>query len=67
MEICDHKDATHLITRLSAPLYGPGNRITGCLTVMQDHAALAQLINRVNFRERSLKPFWITWTSASLP
>lgn len=55
VEICDRKDKKHLITRLSAPLWGPGNRLTGCLTVMQDHAALADLINRINFRERSLK------------
>jgi len=55
VEIMDQSDAKHLITRLSAPLYGAGNRITGCLTVFQDHAALAELINRVNYKERSLK------------
>ncbi len=54
-EIRDLKDTKHLITRLSAPLYGHGNRVTGCLTVLQDHAALAELINRVNYKERSLK------------
>ena len=55
VEITDLKDTKHLITRLSAPLYGAGNRVTGCLTVLQDHAALADLINRVNHKERSLK------------
>ncbi len=55
VEITDQKDTKHLITRLSAPLYGSENRITGCLTVLQDHAALADLINRVNYKERSLK------------
>ena len=55
IEITDQKNIRHMITRLSAPLYGPGNTITGCLTVLQDHAALAELINRVNYKERSLK------------
>lgn len=55
VEITDQKDTKHLITRLSAPLYGYGNQVTGCLTVLQDHAALAELINRVNYKERSLK------------
>ena len=55
IEITDQKDNKHLITRLSAPLYGSENRITGCLTILQDHAALADLINRVNYKERSLK------------
>ena len=55
LEIKDRTDARHLITRLSAPLYGSDNRIVGCMTVLQDHAALAELINRVNYKERSLK------------
>ncbi len=55
IEIKDQKETRHLITRLSAPLYGPGNRVAGCLTVLQDHAALADLINKVNYKERSLK------------
>ncbi|WP_051148589.1 sigma-54-dependent Fis family transcriptional regulator [Desulfospira joergensenii] len=55
VEIRDQEDAKHLITRLSTPLYGPGNRVTGCVTILQDHAALADLINRVNTKERSLK------------
>ena len=55
VEITDRSDVRHLVTRLSAPLYGPGNRIAGCLTILQDHAAFADLINRVNHEERSLK------------
>ena len=55
LEMKDMKQDRQLITRLSAPLYGSENRITGCMTILQDHAALADLINRVNFKERSLK------------
>jgi len=54
-EMKDMKQDRRLITRLSTPLYGSENRITGCMTILQDHAALADLINRVNFKERSLK------------
>ncbi|MCP3899864.1 MAG: PAS domain-containing protein, partial [Desulfobacteraceae bacterium] len=55
IEITDQKDNKHLITRLSAPLYGSENRMTGCIIILQDHAALADLINRVNYKERDLK------------
>lgn len=55
VEIKDQSDRKHLITRLSAPLYTSGNRITGCLTLFQDHAALAELISRINYKERGLK------------
>lgn len=55
VEIKDQSDAKHMVTRLTTPLYGPGNKIAGCLTLLQDHAALASLINRLNYEERSLK------------
>ncbi len=55
VEIFDQSDMRHLVTRLSAPLYGPGNKPSGCLTLLQDHAAFADLINRLNYEERSLK------------
>ncbi len=55
VEIVDQSNVTHLVTRLSAPLYGPGNKAVGCLTLLQDHAALSDLINRLNYEERSLK------------
>jgi PAS domain S-box-containing protein len=55
VEITDRKDVKHLVTRISTPIYGADDAIVGCLTVLQDHAALAELINRVNYEERSLK------------
>ncbi len=55
VEITDKANVKHLVSRLSTPLYGPGDQVIGCITVLQDHAALADLINRVNYEERSLK------------
>jgi PAS domain S-box-containing protein len=55
VEITDQSDVKHLVTRLSSPLYGPDNQVVGCLTILQDHGALADLINRLNYEERSLK------------
>jgi len=55
VEITDQKEIKHLVTRLSTPIYGTDDTIVGCLTALQDHAALAELIHRVNYEERSLK------------
>jgi PAS domain S-box-containing protein len=48
-------DEGHLITRLATPMYGPDGKVSGCLTILQDHSPLADLINRVHYEERSLK------------
>jgi PAS domain S-box-containing protein len=55
VEIQGAEDAKHLITRLATPLYDGNGHKSGCLTVLQDHSPLADLINRVHYEERSLK------------
>jgi len=55
VEITDKKRIRHLVTRMSAPLYGPEGGMTGCLTILQDHSPIAGLIDRVRYEERSLK------------
>ncbi|MBU2552637.1 MAG: sigma 54-interacting transcriptional regulator, partial [Proteobacteria bacterium] len=55
VEIVDAHQTRHLVTRLASPLYDKCRRLVGCLTVLQDHTALANLINRVTHEERSLK------------
>jgi PAS domain S-box-containing protein len=44
-----------LVVRVSTPLYGPGRKVVGCLTVLHDQSPLADLINRIDYEERSLK------------
>ncbi len=55
VEILDQNRSRHLVTRVSAPLYGPDQALIGCLTLLQDHSPIAGLINRVRYEERSLK------------
>ena len=40
---------------MAVPTYGPDGKVSGCLTILQDHSPLADLINRVHYEERSLK------------
>ncbi|MCP4688127.1 MAG: PAS domain-containing protein, partial [Desulfobacterales bacterium] len=49
------EDSKQLVTRLATPMYGPLGEATGCLTILQDHSPLVDLINRVHHEERSLK------------
>jgi PAS domain S-box-containing protein len=44
-----------LITHLATPLYDENNELVGCLVVFQDRLPLVDLINRVNYEEKSLK------------
>ncbi|MGB5156673.1 sigma 54-interacting transcriptional regulator [Desulfobacterium sp. N47] len=44
-----------LVTRLATPIYDSEQNLVGCLTILQDHFPITDLINRVHFEERSLK------------
>ncbi len=55
VELIDNQGTRHVVTRLAAPLYDRRRNIVGCLTVFQDHSPIADLINRVNYEERTLK------------
>ncbi len=55
VKIKDEDEATLLLTRLAAPIYGPDRAISGCLTILQDHSPISDLIDRINYEERSLK------------
>jgi PAS domain S-box-containing protein len=48
-------DSTHLVTRMAASVYGPDRQIVGCLTILQDHSPIADLIDRIQHEERSFK------------
>ena len=43
------------VIRVSTPLYGPDRTVVGCLTLLHDQSPLADLINRIDYEERSLK------------
>ncbi|MBI5581509.1 MAG: sigma 54-interacting transcriptional regulator [Deltaproteobacteria bacterium] len=48
-------DESYLVTRIAAPVYGADRQVVGCLTILQDHAPIADLVNRIHYEERSLK------------
>lgn len=48
-------DSQRLMTRIATPVYDKHHRIAGCLTILQDHSPITDLINRVYYEERSLK------------
>jgi transcriptional regulator with PAS, ATPase and Fis domain len=48
-------DESYLVTRIAAPVYDANRQVVGCLTILQDHAPIADLVNRIHHEERSLK------------
>ncbi len=46
---------SYLVTRIATPVYDAGRQVVGCLTILQDHAPIADLVNRIHYEERSLK------------
>ncbi|WP_319407969.1 sigma 54-interacting transcriptional regulator [uncultured Desulfosarcina sp.] len=55
MEVTDEENQRHLITRMATPIYNPRGEIAGCMTILQDHSPITQLIDRLHYEERSLK------------
>ncbi len=55
VEFINESETKHLLTRLATPIYGAQRNVIGCLTILQDHSPIADLINRIHYEERSLK------------
>ncbi|MCB2146840.1 MAG: sigma 54-interacting transcriptional regulator [Deltaproteobacteria bacterium] len=55
MEVTDEENQRHLITRMATPIYNRRGEIAGCMTILQDHSPITQLIDRLHYEERSLK------------
>lgn len=55
VEIVDEDEGKHLLTRLATPIYDTDGQVAGCLTILQDHSPIADLIDRIHYEERSLK------------
>ena len=55
MEVTDEENRRHLITRMATPIYNRRGEIEGCMTILQDHSPITQLIDRLHYEERSLK------------
>ena len=55
VEIVNEDDTRSLLTRMAIPIYDANHQMTGCLTILQDHSPIADLIDRIHYEERSLK------------
>jgi len=55
IQIRDENQTTHLVTRMATPVFGPDHQAVGCMTILQDHSPIADLINRIHYEEQSLK------------
>ena len=55
VEIMNEEETRHLLTRLATPIYDRYRKTVGCLTILQDHTPIADLVNRIHYEERSLK------------
>ncbi len=55
VEIRDEDGKIHLLTRLATPIYDPDQNVTGCLTILQDHSPIIDLIDRIHYEELSMK------------
>ncbi len=55
VEIINEHETTRLLTRMAIPVYDARYRLAGCLTILQDHSPIVDLIDRIHYEERSLK------------
>jgi PAS domain S-box-containing protein len=53
--VTDEEDGKRFLTRLATPIYNAFGHVVGCLTILQDHSPIADLIARIHYEERSLK------------
>jgi len=55
IQIQDEDQVTHLVTRMASPVFDSNRQVVGCMTILQDHSPIADLIDRIHYEERSLK------------
>jgi PAS domain S-box-containing protein len=55
VEIVNENETKRFLTRMAIPMFDAKQNMTGCLTILQDHSPIADLIDRIHYEERSLK------------
>jgi len=55
VNVADEEMRQHLISRMAIPIYAADHTVIGCLTILQDHSPISDLIERLRYEERSLK------------
>ena len=55
IQIQDENETSHFVTRMATPVFDSNHAIVGCMTILQDHSPISDLIDRIHYEERSLK------------
>lgn len=55
VQVTEETDIPHLITRMATPIYDANRKVVGCFTILQDHAPIKDLVDRLHYEEQSLK------------
>ncbi len=53
--LLEENEDQQFLTRLATAVYNASGQVVGCLTILQDHAPIRDLIDRIHYEERSLK------------
>ena len=51
----DEEECEYTVTRIATPIFDDNHRVAGCLTILQDHSPISDLIDRLRYEERRLK------------
>jgi PAS domain S-box-containing protein len=51
----DEEECEYTVTRIATPIFDDRHNVAGCLTILQDHSPISDLIDRLRYEERSLK------------
>lgn len=55
IQVFDEEETAHFVTRMATQVLGPDQQVVGCMTILQDHTPIAELIDRIHYEERSQK------------
>ncbi len=55
IHLTNDEEATLWVTRMAAPVFSPDGEVVGCMTILQDHSPIADLIDRIHHEEQNTK------------
>jgi PAS domain S-box-containing protein len=55
IRLTDDENTVRWVTRMATPVFGPTGKIVGCMTILQDHSPIADLIDRIHHEEQNTK------------
>ncbi len=55
IQLTNDNDIIHWTTRMATPTFGPDGKVVGCMTILQDHSPITDLIDRIHHEEQNTK------------